>query len=87
MQKKEIIRLDARVRDVIATSVFRAELSNGHGFVAFAEREEQECARGIGPGSMIRVEMSPYDMSVGRLIWDNEAEAVHESTKLSEKNL
>ena len=67
MNKKETILLDARLLSVIDNNAFDAELPNGHRFVAFF-------GRGGAPrpaleiGAMARVEMSPYDMSKGRLV-------------------
>ena len=75
MCKKEIIRLDARVVGVISESVFRAVLANGHRLVAFAGQEDRNKAVPIRPGDLIRVRMSPYDMSVGQMVWDSETEA------------
>ncbi|MDZ4200143.1 MAG: hypothetical protein U1E27_12765 [Kiritimatiellia bacterium] len=61
--------LDASVVSVINNRAFRAELSNGHGFVAFY------AARGLNPvpeeirtGSRIRAEFSPCDMSKARIV-------------------
>jgi translation initiation factor IF-1 len=67
MHEKEIIRLDARVVGVIGTSAFRAELANGHRIVAFAVGPDKEKTATLGPGDVVKVEMSPYDMSRGRI--------------------
>ena len=72
MHEKEIIRLDARVLRVIGTCAFRAELANGHPLVAFAAGPDKEKAGGLGPGDVVKVEMSPYDMSRGRIIFNKE---------------
>lgn len=79
MQKNEIIQLDARVQDVIANAVFRAQLDNGHVFVAFARPEHRETAAAIRPGDRIKVSLSPYDMSSGRITLDSELELDNES--------
>ncbi|MBT8041694.1 MAG: hypothetical protein KJN67_05640 [Pontiella sp.] len=71
MEKKETIFLDARLLSVIDKHAFDAELSNGHRFVAFIARNEQGMQ--LPPiGSNVTVEMSPYDMSKGRLVPDQE---------------
>lgn len=67
MHEKEIIRLDARVVGVIGNSAFRAELLNGHRIVAFAVGPDKEKTATLGPGDVVKVEMSPYDMSRGRI--------------------
>ena len=71
MEKKETILLDARLKSVIDNNAFDAELRNGHRFVAFLGRVDRG---GVVPqvGEQVTVEMSPYDMSKGRLVLDQE---------------
>ncbi|VGO20530.1 S1 domain-containing protein [Pontiella sulfatireligans] len=71
MEKKETILLDARLLSVIDKHAFDAELPNGHRFVAFLRREDLKCPPPQA-GEQITVEMSPYDMSKGRLVIDQE---------------
>ncbi|MDF7807047.1 translation initiation factor IF-1 [Pontiellaceae bacterium B12219] len=71
MDKKETILLDACLLDVIDKHAFDAELSNGHRFVAFLGRNDFGCKHPL-TGEMVTVEMSPYDMSTGRLVIDQE---------------
>ena len=71
MDKKETILLDACLLSVIDNIAFDAELRNGHRFVAFFRRGEW----GSQPpkvGAQVTVEMSPYDMSKGRLVIEQE---------------
>jgi translation initiation factor IF-1 len=67
VDKKETILLDARLLSVIDNNAFDAELRNGHRFVAFFRRGDMHCAR-PEIGEEAKVEMSPYDMSKGRLV-------------------
>ena len=71
MEKKETILLDARLKSVIDNNAFDAELRNGHRFVAFLGRGDRG---GVIPqvGEQVTVEMSPFDMSKGRLVVDQE---------------
>jgi translation initiation factor IF-1 len=71
MENKETILLDARLKSVIDNYAFEAELRNGHRFVAFLRRDDRG---GSMPqvGVQVTVEMSPYDMSKGRLVLDQE---------------
>lgn len=71
MDKKETILLDARLVSVIDNNAFGAELRNGHRFVAFLGRREKGFAV-PEIGGEIKVEMSPYDMSKGRLVINQE---------------
>lgn len=74
MRGPEIIRLDARVVSVIAKGVFRVELDNGHQVVAYTGRADRERACALRPGDRVPVELSPFDMSRGRLVIGPEAE-------------
>jgi translation initiation factor IF-1 len=67
MHEKEIIRLDARVVGVIGNSAFRAQLANGHPIVAFMVGPDKAKTASLGLGEVVQVEMSPYDMSRGRI--------------------
>ena len=71
MDKKETILLDACLISVIDNNAFGAELRNGHRFVAFLGSSK---AGQITPeiGEQVRIEMSPYDMSKGRLVLNQE---------------
>lgn len=65
--KKETILLDACLKSVIDNNAFGAELRNGHRFVAFFGRGDTgRTAPEIG--EQVMIEMSPYDMSKGRLV-------------------
>jgi translation initiation factor IF-1 len=71
MCSSEIIQLDACVESVISTTAFRARLANGHGFVAYYQPAAAVGRRvELRPGQRIRVAMSPYDMSAGRVVMD-----------------
>ena len=71
MEKKETILLDACLISVIDNYAFGAKLRNGHRFIAFLKRCD---ADQIKPqvGEQVRIEMSPYDMSKGRLVINQE---------------
>ena len=70
MRQTEIIRLDARVVNVIADAVFRTELGNGHQVVVYAAKEDRAKAVDLAPGDKVSVDMSPYDMSRGQLVFE-----------------
>ena len=67
MNERETILLDARLESVIEPHAFRAVLGNGHGFTAFiAARDREKDFPVIGDD--VKVEMSPANMSTGRII-------------------
>ena len=68
MEKKELIRLDARLCDVIVHAVFAAELANGHTFVALAKQKSGKVIPGFRPSDRVTVEFSPFDMSTAHIV-------------------
>ena len=69
----ENFALDATLKAVLNSTAFRAVLANGHEFTAFAGRDFELCAMSLQPGTRVRVEMSPFDMSRGRIIFEEKA--------------
>jgi len=67
MEKKERILLDATLKSVISQHAFGAELRNGHRLVAFLGRQDKGNVQ-LNIGGKVKVEMSPYDMSKGRIL-------------------
>ena len=64
----EAFRVGARVVEVLPNGTFRAELSNGHCLTAFlAGRDKEKCA-GIKSGDQVKLQLTPYDLSVGRIL-------------------
>ena len=70
----ELIFLDARLTAMISQRAFRAELDNGHTFVAWG-RASASLEAGIPwqVGDRVRVRLSPYDLSVGEMVTEGEA--------------
>ena len=89
MQKNELIRLDARLVDVIDHAVFRAELANGHRFVAIARDREGRPQGQFTVNDTVTVEMSPFDMSQGRVVLSPALsdEVDDEGEKFSQENV
>ena len=73
MNKKETILLDACLKTVIDNNAFGAELSNGHHFVAFLSQSDVGRVV-LRINDQVLVEMSPFDMSKGRLVINQEEE-------------
>ena len=67
MSKNENIFLDASLRDVLDRNAFRAVLKNGHEIIAYRLAQDNEL-QSCGVGDFVKVEMSPFDMSKGRII-------------------
>jgi translation initiation factor IF-1 len=66
MSERETILLDALLEAVIDSHAFRAVLDNGHVFTAYLAVRDRGKS-GPETGARIKVEMSPYNMSAGRI--------------------
>jgi translation initiation factor IF-1 len=71
MVKKDAIRLEAKVIDALPNAMFKVELENGHQVLAHVSGKMRMHFIRILPGDKVTVEMSPYDLSRGRIILRN----------------
>ncbi len=71
MPKKDTIRLQATITEALPNAVFRAELENGHEIMAHVSGKMRMHFIRILPGDSVTVEMSPYDLSRGRIVLRN----------------
>ncbi len=68
MVKKDAIRLDAKVIEALPNAMFRVELENGHKVLAHVSGKMRMHFIRILPGDTVTLEMSPYDLTRGRII-------------------
>lgn len=69
MPGSDAIRLDGTVIEVLPNDLFRVELSNRHLVLAHGARRDREKLVGFKAGSRVRLEMTPFDMSCGRIMF------------------
>ena len=69
MAKQAAIEQDGTVVEALSNAMFRVELENGHEILAHISGKMRQHYIKILPGDKVRVEMSPYDLSKGRIIW------------------
>ena len=69
MAKKDAIRLQAKVVEALPNAMFRVELENGHKVLAHVSGKMRMNFIRILPGDRVRIELSPYDLSRGRITW------------------
>ncbi|MBM4054061.1 MAG: translation initiation factor IF-1 [Planctomycetes bacterium] len=69
MSKEEPIRVEAVVREALPNAMFRVELQNGHKILAHVSGKMRMHFIKILPGDKVTVEMSPYDLDKGRIIY------------------
>jgi translation initiation factor IF-1 len=71
MVKKDAIKLEAKVIDALPNAMFKIELENGHQILAHVSGKMRMHFIRILPGDTVTVEMSPYDLSRGRIVLRN----------------
>ena len=69
MAKKERIEVEGKVITVLPNTMFRVELANGHQVLAHISGKMRKDYIKILPGDRVLVELSPYDLSRGRVTY------------------
>jgi len=69
MPKEEPIRVEAVVKEALPNATFRVELENGHEVMAHVSGKMRMNFIRILPGDQVTVEISPYDLTRGRIIY------------------
>lgn len=67
MSKEESIEVDGTVIEPLPNAMFRVELSNGHKVLAHISGKMRMHFIKILPGDKVKVELSPYDLTRGRI--------------------
>ena len=69
MSKEDVIEIEGTVVEALPSAQFKVELPNGHQILAHISGKLRMNFIRILPGDKVTVEMSPYDLSKGRIIW------------------
>lgn len=69
MAKKEKIEVEGKVIERLPNTMFRVELANGHRILAHISGRMRKHYIKILPGDRVLVELSPYDLSRGRVTY------------------
>ena len=69
MAKDDVIELEGIVSEALPNAMFRVELQNGHKILAHISGKLRMNFIRILPGDKVTVEMSPYDLTKGRITW------------------
>ena len=69
MAKEELIQVDSKVVEPLPNAMFRVELENGHIVLAHISGKMRMHFIKILPGDKVTVELSPYDLSRGRIVY------------------
>ena len=69
MPKKDAIIVEGNILEALPNAMFRVELSNGHTIMAHVSGKMRMHFIKILPGDKVTVELSPYDLTRGRIIF------------------
>ncbi|HEH0840138.1 TPA: translation initiation factor IF-1 [Staphylococcus aureus] len=69
MAKQDVIKLEGTVLDTLPNAMFKVELENGHEILAHVSGKIRMNYIRILPGDKVTVEMSPYDLTRGRITY------------------
>jgi translation initiation factor IF-1 len=69
MEKDDRIEFDGAVAEKLPNNMFRVELENGHKVLAHVSGKMRMNFINILPGDRVRVEVSPYDLTRGRIVF------------------
>lgn len=69
MSKNDVIEADGTVIETLRNAQFIVELDNGHTVTAYISGKLRMHYIKILPGDKVKIELSPYDLTKGRIIW------------------
>ena len=69
MSKKDVIELEGTILEALPNAMFKVELENGHEILAHVSGKIRMHYIRILPGDRVTVEMSPYDLTKGRITY------------------
>ena len=69
MAKEDVIEVEGTVVEKLPNAMFRVELENGHVVLAHISGKLRMNFIRILPGDKVTLELSPYDLTKGRIIW------------------
>ena len=69
MAKEDVIEMDGVVTETLPNTMFRVELENGHVVTAHISGRMRKHYIRILTGDKVKVELTPYDLSKGRIVY------------------
>ena len=69
MSKTDVVEISGTVVEKLPNAMFQVELENGHKVLAHIRGKLRMNYIKILPGDTVRLELSPYDLTKGRIIW------------------
>ena len=69
MSKEDVIEVEGVVSEALPNTLFKVKLENGHEVLAHISGKLRMNYIKILPGDKVKVELSPYDLTRGRITW------------------
>ncbi len=69
MAKEQPITVDGIIKETLPNATFKVELENGHEVLAHVSGKMRMHFIRILPGDKVKIELSPYDLTRGRIIY------------------
>lgn len=69
MPKEDVIEVEGKVIEALPNAMFSVELANGHRIMAHISGKMRMHFIRIYPGDKVTIELSPYDLTRGRITW------------------
>lgn len=69
MSKQDVIEVEGKVVEALPNAMFQVELENGHKILAHISGKLRMNFIKILPGDKVTIELSPYDLTRGRITW------------------
>ncbi|HHX56522.1 MAG TPA: translation initiation factor IF-1 [Clostridiales bacterium] len=69
MSKEDVIEIEGTILEALPNAMFQVELQNGHKILAHVSGKLRMNYIRIVPGDKVTIEMSPYDLTKGRITW------------------
>ena len=69
MSKEDVLEVEGVILEALPNAQFKVELANGHKILAHSSGKLRMNFIRILPGDKVTVEMSPYDLTKGRITW------------------
>jgi len=69
LSKQDVIEMEGTIEEALPNAMFRVELENGHKVLAHISGKMRKHFIKILPGDKVKVELSPYDLTRGRITY------------------
>jgi translation initiation factor IF-1 len=72
MPGTDAFKTEGVVVEALPNNTYRVELANGHRLLGYVAGKAKALSAGLRPGARVKLELSPYDLSQGRILVDRQ---------------